>query len=414
MQLLNLNNGEQKPFKIREIVSEKRLTAYFQPVVSVSRKMICGFEGLVRGINILTNELIPPMDLFNNAQEEGLVIELDRACRDVVIKSFANLYGENSNMLLFLNIDASIIDFVGGSNYLIEQVNRYGISPANIVIEVKETIVQDTMALKKFIDSYRKFGFLIALDDVGSGFSNLDRIPLAKPDIIKIDLSLVRNIHTNYYKQEVFKSLVSLANSIGALVIAEGVEIEQEAMEVLKIGGHMIQGYYFSKPKAFCSMQDIMDRLDILSNSYKMFINKWIKAERQKHKQLNLVVNNAIEELSKLKSDGFNEKLSIIACSNNIIQCIYVLDENGIQISDTICFCCKDGGKENLIFYSARMGTDHSMKMFYYNLVNAKLRKHITDPYVSLATGNICITYSKIFTNVDNKEYILCIDFFDM
>ncbi len=413
MQLLNLNENEQKTFKIKEIVDEKSLVAYFQPIVSVGRKMICGFEGLVRGINTLTNELISPIDLFKAAQDEGLVIELDRACRDIVIKSFANLYSENSNMLLFLNIDASIIDFVGGSNYLIDQVYRYGMRPENIVIEIKETIVQDPTALKKFINRYRKLGFLIALDDVGSGFSNLDRIPLAKPDIIKIDLSLVRNIHNNYYKQEVFKSLVSLANRIGALIIAEGVEIEQEAVETLKIGGHMIQGYYFSKPQEVCSIQDIINKLDILSTSFKTFINKKIKEERQKYKHLNLVVNTAIEELSQLKSDDFNEKLSLTAYSNKIIECIYVLDEKGIQISDTICFCCKDGGKENLIFYSARKGTDHSMKGYYYNLTNAKLRKHITDPYVSLATGNLCITYSKLFTNIDNKEYILCIDFFD-
>ena len=100
-----------------------------------------------------------------------------------------------------------------------------------------------------------------------------------------------------------------------------------------------------------------------------------------------------------------------IIWANKIIECAYILDEYGIQLSNTICFYDKKEVKENLIFYSARMGTDHSMEKYYYPLINARLKKYITEPYVSLATGNLCITISKLFTNIDNKKYILCMDF---
>ena len=109
------------------------------------------------------------------------------------------------------------------------------------MIEINETKVQDNAVLKRFTDTYRKYGFMVALDDVGTGSSNMDRILLVKPNIIKVDISLVRNIHNDYFKQGIFKSLVNLCNRIGALVVAEGVESEEEAIQVLRLGGQMIQ-----------------------------------------------------------------------------------------------------------------------------------------------------------------------------
>ena len=123
-----------------------------------------------------------------------------------------------------------------------------GINPRNVVIEISEINVLSNAVLKRFVDTYRQYGFMVALDDVGTGFSNMDRILLVRPDIIKIDISLVRNIHLDFYKQGVFKSLVILANKIGALVIAEGVEVEEEAIQVLRLGSHMIQGFHLSLP----------------------------------------------------------------------------------------------------------------------------------------------------------------------
>ena len=143
------------------------------------------------------------------------------------------------------------------------------------MIEINETKVQDNAALKRFAETYREFGFMIALDDVGTGFSNMDRILLIKPDIIKIDMSLIRNIHNDYYKQGVFKSLVNMSNKIGALVVAEGVETEEEAIQILRLGGHMIQGYFFSKPQEIFDESNIFsnNKMEMLSKSFNKYMN---------------------------------------------------------------------------------------------------------------------------------------------
>ncbi|MHB8126719.1 MAG: EAL domain-containing protein [Desulfitobacteriaceae bacterium] len=408
-----LEVDKQEILNIDDIIKNKKITVHFQPIVSVTRKTVCGLEGLVRSINTDTNQIISPMTLFNAAQNEGVTVELDRVCREKVLEAFSYLYEYNKDKLLFLNVDASILDKVGGSNYLINQVNNYKINPSNIVLEINETRVQDNAALKRFVDTYRKFGFLIALDDVGTGFSNMDRILLVKPDIIKIDMSLIRNIYNDYYKQEVFTSLVNLSNKIGTLIIAEGVEIEEEAIQTLRFGGHMIQGYFFSKPKDTYNEPNIFisNRIEILTNSFKEYMNKKIKEERKKNKQFNAIINNVLNELIMVSSQEFDNKLMEYVSVNKTIECAYILNESGIQNSNTICFLDRSQEQENLIFYSASKGTDHSMKKYYYSLVNGRLNKYITEPYISLATGKLCITFSKIFKNIENKKCILCMDF---
>ena len=202
---------------LEEIITHKSIKVLFQPIVDMKRKMICGVEGLIRGIDWNTKEVISPIDLFKIAKKEGRTLELDRLCREKVLEAFQQISQRNLDIFLFLNIEASIIGVVGRTRYLSKQVKRYHIDPRSVVIEINEKIVRNDEDFKEFVMTYKKMGFLIALDDVGAGYSNLNRIPMAKPDVIKIDMSLIRNINHDYYKQEVFKSLRTLSKKIGGI-----------------------------------------------------------------------------------------------------------------------------------------------------------------------------------------------------
>lgn len=392
---------------IKKILRNKALTAHFQQVVYVTRKVVCGMEGLIRGTE--AGVTVSPKTLFDAAQKKGLTLELDRLCREKVIEAFGRIYPQNKDKLLFLNLDASILDNVWGSEYLMRQSQRYGINPQNIVVEINETKVQDGEALKAFITFYRKAGFLIALDDVGAGFSNLDRIPIVKPDIIKVDIGLVRNIQNDYHKQEVVKSLIRLATQIGAMVVAEGVETEEEAIETLRLGVNMIQGFYFSRPAVLSGKPFDNERIDTLAANFKSYMTDAFRHERRTYKQIASIAKSALTELNGC--EAFNERLHRIVGSHDMVECAYVLDESGLQCSETVFGSGKGGARENLIFYSASSGTDHSMKLYYYQIANGKRDKYMTEPYVSLATGNLCVTFAETFKSADNKKYILCMDF---
>ena len=398
---------------IQDIIQNRKLIACYQQIISVSRKIVVGVEGLIRGIDTDTNEFILPKILFDAAKEEKLSLELDRVCRDVILHGFNGVYPYDREKLLFLNLDASILESSVGSGYLLNQVKQNQIDPQNIVIEISEKNVFSNASLKKFSDIYRKHGFMVALDDVGTGFSNMDRILLVKPDIIKIDISLVKNIHNDFYKQGVFKSLVILANKIGALVIAEGVECEEEAVQVLRLGGHMIQGFYFSIPGKITEPSALFNnkKIDLLSRRFNEYINLQYMQEKNKYKHCNKITRDAVKTLTGTSCDQFEDTLKEIVSGCESLECVYVLDNAGIQISGTISNNETSKEAENLIFYSAKKGTDHSMEKYYYPLVNAKRRQFATEPYISLATGNLCITVSAVFFNNESTKYILCADF---
>jgi len=395
---------------IKRILRKKDLTAYFQQVIYMARQEVCGMEGLIRG-----NEdgmTVSPKALFEAAQKKGMTLELDRLCREKVIEAFSRIYPQNKDKLLFLNLDSSILDLVKDSGFLLRQAQKYGVHPQSIVVEINETKVLNNEALKSFIDYYRKLGFLIALDDVGAGFSNLDRIPIVKPDIIKVDVGLVRNIQHDYHKQEVVKSLIRLATQIGAMVVAEGVETREEAMETLRLGVNMIQGFYFSRPAVISQKPFANERIHLLTVDFKQYMLNALHGERCTFKQIESIAEKAIAELRGV--DAFDERLQRIANIHDGVECAYVLDENGMQCSDTVFGNGKYKERKNMIFYSACNGTDHSIKQYYFHIANGKRDKYMTEPYVSLATGNLCVTFAETFKNANNKKYILCMDFCEL
>lgn len=392
---------------IKRILMNKDLTAHFQQVVSVTRKVVCGMEGLIRGFE--GGSTVSPKALFDAAQKKGLTLELDRLCREKVLEAFGQIHAQYQDKLLFINLDASVLDRVKGSDYLLRQAQKCGINPSNIVVEINETKVHDIDSLKAFIARYRSMGFLIALDDVGAGFSNLDRIPVAKPDIIKVDIGLIRNIHNDYHKQEVVKSLIRLATQIGAMVVAEGVETKQEAIETLRLGVNMIQGFFFSKPEELSDEPFANNIIDTLADDYKCCMIETLRDEQRTHNHIAAIAKKALIALTG--ADDFDEPLRNIVDRHSTVECAYVLDEHGLQCSDTMFGNGKCGARENLIFYSARSGADHSMKQYYFQIVNGKRDKYVTEPYVSLATGNLCVTIAETFKNADNRKFILCMDF---
>lgn len=384
------------------------MTAFYQQVVCVSKNCVCGLEGLIRGE--ANGKLIPPKTLFHAAEEQDIMLQLDRLCRDCVLDGYAALYPQQKDKLLFINIEASILHKSMRSGYFNRQVAKSGIHPGNIVVEINETRVRDSEALKQFIGTYREAGFLIALDDVGAGFSNLDRIPIAKPDIIKIDTSLVRNIHCDYHRQEVFKSLIGLAGQIGAMVVAEGVETEEEALQALKLGAHMIQGFYFSRPGPLGGGDPFYNPLIApLAERFRAFMMQSIDEEMSRRTELFSLVKAAVEGFCG--SGAYEQQLRSIVAMHDAIECAYVLDEAGKQCCDAVFREELPAARRHITICSLSKGTDHSMKNYYYRLMSERMAHYITEPYVSPVTGSLCVTASVSFTCSDETRHTLCLDF---
>ncbi len=371
-----------------------------------------GFEALSRGLAEADAGMVSPQLLFESAEKKGLATSLDRLCRVKAFESFGGLKNDPDRYILTVNIDPSILDEgTVGSNHLRELSRSRGMQPGKVLIEIIESKVVNTEALKKFVALYHEYGFLIALDNIGSGLSNLDRISIIKPDILKIDKSLVRGAADQCHSSEIIKSLVALAHRIGSLVIAEGVETADEAVVALALGVDMLQGYYFAEPGP--RMEPLMDGIDekieAVAANFKERTVKRINAKKLQYRSYNQIINTLISELSRIPEEEYDEALGALIRPHPELECAYILDEDGIQASDTMFSSASGGDSKGFFFQPGNRGTDQSSKDYYF-LLAAGLPKYTTAPYISLASRNICITISVAFRDVNFRKRILCMD----
>lgn len=382
----------------------------FQPIISMSRKSVLGFEALTRGIDPYTNQVIPPVKLFAMCNDVWTLTKLDNACRRKAFKTFAPISKRNRALILTVNIDAAVlgknIQALGATG---EMIKEFDIPASNVVIEIIESKAGNEDVLYKFAENCRKIGFLIALDDIGTGHSNLDRIPTLKPDIIKIDRSLITDIDSKFHNFEVTRSLINLAERTGTLPLAEGVETTQEALTLMRMGIDVFQGYYFGKPMCTENVtNDHTGPIKALSSKFKIHIMERLALKKQLENSYKNLVKKLKTLISSASEDNFDIILSSFIDGSTTIECAYILGENGKQLSNTICNQHRLKENRRLIYQPAPRGADHSLKEYYLTIKSGE-KWHTTNPYISLASGNTCITISSKL-NCDKNSPILCID----
>lgn len=178
-----------------------------------------------------------------------MLFYLDRACRETSLKTAAV---KNIKNKVFINfIPTAIYDPEHCLQSTVKWAKQLEIDPKNIIFEVIETEhVEDVEHLSKILTFYKSQGYMVALDDVGSGYSSLNMIARLKPDIVKIDREIIDGIDTNPANQSVFKAIISLAKESGIIVLAEGAERAEEVAYCAANGANLAQGYYFGRPNA--------------------------------------------------------------------------------------------------------------------------------------------------------------------
>ncbi len=397
--------------RIEQIIENEAIISLYQPLVSVGRKDIVGVEALSRAPDSTSGFMTSPRELFSEAEAKGLLLPLDRICRKKAMEGFAGRFND-PGMVLSINIDASVINTSSiGSNHIMNIATSLTLNPRNILIEIVESRVEDPNILESFVRAYRAHGFLIGLDDVGSGFSNWERISSLKPDVIKIDRHLVNGIGHGFHCQESVRSIVMLSHTLGALVVAEGIEDREQAMKAMELGCDILQGFHFSRPVAIDGLPfaEIQSKMDAITTGYRKHMITSVRRRREVIAAYNAVRDAATKAISLHSTPEFDPVLFSILESHRTIECIYVLDSSGVQVSDTVCKeeirrCVK-----NPIFRPAETGMDHSFKDYFYHIRDGK-ENYTSKPYISAATGNTCVTLSNCFTSIDGATYILCID----
>ena len=232
--------------KILDLIAGGKIVTAYQPIFKMEDRSEMAVEALTRGAPGTSMENAAA--LFGSATRHDLLVELDRLCRSRALSRSGHISEESR---LFVNtLPATIRDPQFRDKPLIDFLARAKVSPKRIVIEITEKLVIDNYGL--FLETMAYFtdlGMSFAVDDVGAGYSGLEAIANLKPSFLKIDMSLVRNVHESVVNRAMVGAIVSLGQGIGAAVIAEGIETEDEFSALVDMDVDYGQGYLLARPQ---------------------------------------------------------------------------------------------------------------------------------------------------------------------
>lgn len=223
----------------------------FQPIIDLSGGRIWGYEALVRGVNGES-----AYSILSQVTDE-IRYRFDGAARVLAIETAGALFKQPDLRLSINFMPNAVYEPTACIQKSLAAAKRADFPHKNLMFEFTENErMTDVPHVERIIDAYRKLGFLTALDDFGSGYAGLGLLAKLQPDLIKIDMELLRDVHLSQRKQAIIAGIVGIARSLDVTVLAEGVENEAE-LTVLRAAGIMLfQGYHFAKP-ALMALPDV-------------------------------------------------------------------------------------------------------------------------------------------------------------
>ena len=228
-----------------DILKNEKVTSYYQPIVNLRNGEIIGYEALSRGPE--KTVFYSPLALIDKAHDRQKIWELEMLFRKKALERIREL---DSDKLLFVNVDPEVIKTAEYKTGLTkEYLEEIGGKESSIVFEITErTAIDDYVAFMNVLDNYRNQGYQVAIDDVGAGYSGLKTINEIRPNYIKIDMDLIRNIDKDAFKQALIKAFVDTALTTNIKIVAEGIETKEEMKTLILLGVHAGQGFYLKKP----------------------------------------------------------------------------------------------------------------------------------------------------------------------
>ena len=237
-----------KSAALRRALAEGELELHYQPIFRVSDARIMGLEALIRWQKP-GGELVLPGTFLPVAEQTGLIEELGDFVLSALCAQAVAWRAEGLRPHLGLNVSPRQLRRPGLASDFHAEVVRHGLDPAQFVLELTEsawTLEADRMG--PVLEQLRAFGFALALDDFGAGYSTLSRLLRLPIDVIKIDRSFLASIPADAHAAAIVAAILQLADACGCDVVAEGVETEDQLRFLIDRGCSLCQGYWLSRP----------------------------------------------------------------------------------------------------------------------------------------------------------------------
>ncbi|AOJ02343.1 diguanylate phosphodiesterase [Burkholderia mayonis] len=387
------------------------LSSAFQSVISITHKRVVGYEALVRATDA-NGAPISPDTLFARAQARGETILLDRMTRCLHVANFA---AQDTGMCwLFLNVLPQMFDAGVAPREFIEALcAHFALPPTRVVLEVIEQPSRNEAALARTLDMIQHGDFLIAIDDFGTGFSNFDRIWQMKPDIVKLDRSIVERSLAASDAHRIVHHLVTMLHHAGTMVLAEGVENEDALQILMDADVDFVQGFCFGQPDP--SLERARRYAPTCIEA------AWARfAERVQERRSGAVHPgfDTIERIVLAGAADYAETQDLRGTAqrlltNPIVRRVFVAEANGDQIEPSVTPETPDAPSvttRRLAPLLPELHSNWSRRAYFQRAVAAPGRVALMGPHFSLTDGRDCYT-AAVAIHLGTTLKVFCVDF---
>ncbi|MBO5351920.1 MAG: EAL domain-containing protein [Lachnospiraceae bacterium] len=237
--------------ELRQAVEKKELVVYFQPKFDIMSEKVIGAEALIRWKHPVRG-MLPPGRFIPLCEENGYICTVDFYVLEEVCSKMQQWKEEGRRLIkVSVNFSRLHLSNKGFVDKLVTVVRRHGLEPANIEIELTETVAYEEMEnLLEVMHQIKEAGFGLSMDDFGSGYSSLNLLREMPVDVLKLDKGFLDDCAGNSSSREkrIISHVISMAKDLEISVLAEGVENMQQKEFLKESNCDMIQGYYYAKP----------------------------------------------------------------------------------------------------------------------------------------------------------------------
>ena len=247
--------------QLSDAIETRQIVPYLQPIVD-NKGRVLGAEALARWHHP-TEGFMSPDRFIPVLERNGMIADVDLhiwRCSCEILKRWQE---RNVDMFISINISPKDFYFMNVPDKLIGLINEFGIKPSRLRIEITETVmIGDVDNRMEDISRLRKFGFIIEMDDFGSGFSSLNLLQDMPVDVLKIDMAFLRKAEDNPKAEMILYNIIAMAKDLEITSLTEGVESQYQFEQLSRMGCKLFQGYHFSKPipveefERYCNLEE--------------------------------------------------------------------------------------------------------------------------------------------------------------
>ena len=383
------------------------LRSVFQPVVSITHQRVVGYEALLRAFDPIGHPISPAV-LFSGTRSTSDARALDRLARCLHVANFMEQRVDSG--WLFLNTRPQVFETGWPQRPFIDELSQhFGLPQERIVIEVLEQPADDESAVASMLAASQPRDFLIAIDDFGTGFSNFDRVWRFRPDIVKLDRSLVARAGRRESDNALINHLITMLHQSGTMVLAEGVETEDELMTLMQADVDFVQGFWFGQPKpsiqaANARVPELIDQMWQRFNDYERTHTRYQRPEFEGFTEA--VLNGA--QIFTATGDLCQAAQPVFRIAD--ARRVFVLNEHGEQTQPSITATDAPLPSPRLAPLFPDTRNNWSRRAYFKHALAAPGRVAMMGPHCSLTDGEDCYT-AAVAVPRDGALNVFCVDF---